>query len=128
MMQSVQMWDNKELTVLSGEPVHIPSAPGFFKFLCCQEPNLSFSIVCVDCGLRVCIGPSKSAASEKAFNVFNQAIKHPGIIEYLYYTRQAYLAYLAYVWARAGMYAHSPTQLLTQPRFPLFNHHNIEDL
>ena len=126
MMQSVQMWNNKELEVLCGEPVHIPSAPHFFHYLCCNEPDLSFSIVCVECGLRVCRGPSKSAVSKKAFNVFNQAIKHPGIVPYPYYTHRTYLAYLSYVWARARMYEHSPSKLLSQPKFPLFNLHTHE--
>jgi len=128
MRQSVQMWNTRELEVLSGEPVYIPSAPGWFDFLFCQETDNTYSIVCVECGLRVCRGPSKSAVSKKAFNVFNQAIKHPRIVWYLCYTHRAYLAYLSYVWARACMYEYSPSKLLSQPKFPLFNLHHPEDV
>ena len=128
MTESVQMWNTRELEVLSGEPVYIPSAPARFQFLFCQETDNTYSIVCVECGLRVCRGPSKNAVSKKAFNVFNQAIKQPGIVQYLYYTHHTYLAYLSYVWARAGMYEYSPSKLLSQPKFPLFNLHTHEDV
>lgn len=128
MMQSVQMWDNRKLCVLKGEEFYLYNAPPDFTFIICAESPDLFSVVCVQCGLRVCYGDTPEKALQKCQDIFAQYNKNHKLLDYLRYTAAAYQAYLAYVWARAGMYAHSPTQLLTQPRFPLFNHHNIEDL
>lgn len=128
MKQSVQMWDNKRLTVLEGEPVY--GFPGIdnYTFLCCPESKGLFSIVCVECGLRVCYGCEPVTAIRNAHELFSLHNKHGQLRDYMRYTTAAYHAYLAYVWARAGMWEHSPSNLLSQPRFPLFNHHNMENI
>jgi hypothetical protein len=128
MMQSIQMWDNRKLCVLEGEPVSgFPNTFGY-TFLCCAESEHLFSIVSIECGLRVCYGTTQSEAIEKCVDIFNTHNKHSHLQNYLRYTAEAYRAYLTYVWARAGMWAHSPTGILLQPHFTLFNHHHLEDV
>lgn len=126
--QSVQMWDNKKLTVLEGEPIRIGAAQPPYNFICVNESPGLFSIVCVQCGLRVCYGDTPYKALKKCQDIFTQYNKHGQLQDYLRETVAAYHAYLAYVWARAGMSAHSPAQILSIPRFPLFNHHHLEDV
>lgn len=126
--QSVQMWDNRKLCVLEGEEIYLYNAPPDFTFIICAESPGLFSVVCVPCGLRVCYGCDPVTAIKKANDIFTQYAKDGKLSDYMYYTAQAYRAYLAYVQARAGMYAHSPVQILSQPRFPLFNHHRLEDI
>lgn len=128
MKQSVQMWDNRKLCVLAGEPCYVSIAPEGFTFIICQEHPDLFSAISVECGLRVCYGDTRNQAYSKLLNIFTQYNKNDNLADYLHYTTEAYRAYLAYVWARAGMWAHTPSQLLTQPRFPLFNHHHLEDV
>lgn len=128
MMQSVQMWDNRKLTVLEGEPIGLGAAQPPYNFIYVEESPGLFSIVCVQCGLRVNYGSTRSEAIEKCVEIFNTHNKNAQLHVYMRYTAEAYRAYLAYVWARAGMYAHSPSSILSQPRFPLFNHHHLEDV
>lgn len=128
MKQSVQMWNNRKLSVLEGEPVAEFRHAFPYTFLLCAESDNLFSIVCVQCGLRVCYGHSPEKALQKCQDLFTQYNNHGLLHDYLRYTSSAYRAYLAYVWARAGMWAHSPAKILSQPRFPLFNHHHLEDV
>lgn len=128
MMQSVQMWDYKHLTILEGVPVRIPSAPNGYTFLFCLEEEPTCSIVCVECGLRVSLGRSKKEVSRKAYRLFKNARLHMNLEAYLDYTVKAYNAYLAYIHARAGMFTTCGNSILSQPRFPLFNHHHLEDI
>ena len=128
MMQSVQMWDNKHLTIMEGIPVKIPSAPDGYTFIFCDEAVNKCSIVCVECGLRVALGHTKKEVSRKAYRIFLNAHRHIKINDYLAYTVQAYTAYKAYIVARAGMWNTCPSSLLAQPRFPIFNHHHLEDV
>jgi hypothetical protein len=128
MKQSVQMWDNRHLTILEGIPVTIPSAPAGYTFLFCQENETTCSIVCVECGLRVSLGKSKREVSRKAYRLFLNANHHMKLADYMFYTVAAYNAYKAYIVARAGMWETCPSSLLSQPRFPLFNHHHLEDV
>lgn len=128
MKKSVQMWDNRKLSVLEGEPVSgFPNTTGY-TFLCCGESDDLFSVVCVECGLRVCYGGDPVTAIKKANDILTQYAKDSRLKNYLLHTTAAYHAYLAYVWARAGMYAHSPSGITTQPRFPLFKCHHMEDV
>lgn len=51
MKQSVQMWDNKHLTILEGIPITIPSAPEGYTLLFCQtKPRalwFAWNVACV---------------------------------------------------------------------------------
>lgn len=127
MKQSVQMWDNHKLSVLEGEPIDLGAAQPPYNFIVVQEKPDLFSTVMVQCGLHVCYGTTRSEAIEKCVEIFNKHNKHAQLNDYLRYTVAAYRAYLAYVWARAGMWEHNPPYLLSQPCFPLFNHHHMED-
>lgn len=127
-MISVQMWNNRKPTYLEGNFCYISNAPAGFSFIMCQEESDVFSVVCVECGLRVCSMETKLKAENKCHLIFQLHNKNNNLAAYMQYTAEAYHAYLAYIWARAGMYAHTPSQLLSVPRFPLFNHHRMEDV
>lgn len=128
MKQSVQMFDIRKLSVLEGEEFYLYNAPPDFSFIICNESPGLFSVVCVQCGWRVCYGDMPEMALQKCQDIFTQYNKDNKLLDYLRYTAEAYRAYLAYIWARAAMWAHSPANILSQPRFPLFNHHNMENV
>lgn len=127
MMQSVQMWDMKHHTILEGTPCKVISAPDGYTFLFCQESDMSVSIVCVECGLRVAMGHSKKEVSRKAYRLFRYACCHLRITDYLNYTCAAYNAYLAYIAARKGMQEACPNLILLQPITPMFSPSLLQD-